>query len=430
MLLFTGDKYKEKDAEMGYRFVRDAVGPYPSLVMGVVEAVSRAYAYVSKTKYTLFLGNYADTTQSQTIWVAEEAPNLDGFIEIELISTFIKSHFADAKVRAFMNVEARRTVVILDPVSSPILLTIMSTLPMLSAWEGPPAVGEDARTLLDGCLRFAQGGNIDTLRLELQEIHKKLGLEKVVRDEFLNKLGKCMADGVKNARMNALADLEREIDTLEANLREYYAQIKEIQYELAGVDAAADAISVKEIAKFLDKNPEISILGDDKAISITSLAPLEFYDEDLVERMIDNESSALYYSMLSDKKDVWKKFLKAVFVDKTYKVMLTSEIKVPFEQTGRVHTEHVFSGEALENPHHERYSCLGANQLEIRKFANNGMYVPMMELCRVATQSINFAELPVVEFFMRKIHATEVPCIVTPDGRRITPKQAVKEIGG
>lgn len=433
MFPFVGD-YTQKDEEVGYAFIDNSSNAYLSVTRELTEAVSRAYAYITKTEYTLVLGfaNFpAYKSFENTVCIIEDDFDGEGFQEIPQVSGFMKSNFPNTKVRVYTNEDSRCTIVSFDadpaPASS-VIPALISTLPMLTAWGDTPSVDAEAMTLLKECLACSKGGSIESLRKILSDIHKRLGLESITRAQFVKDLRKHMAAGVIAAKERALSDLKNEIKDKEAYLRECYGDMMRIQYEIVGCKMSAENISLDDIMDYLDKNPDVNIFGDDKGLTITSVGSLDFYDEDLAERMIRNRDSALYYSMLSGGKDKWSAFFDAVFIEKRYKIMLASEINVPFDNAGRVSITHVYNDEALENPHYERYACLGANQMEIRKLANGGMYVPMMEMCRAATQSINLAESPVVEFFVSRLRTSEKLCVISPDGRRLTPKQAVEEI--
>lgn len=433
MFPFVGD-YTQKDAEFGYAFIDNSANAYLNATRELTEAVSRAYAYITRTKYTFILGFAnlpAYRSYENTVCIIDDDFDGEGFQEITQVSGFMKSNFPNTKVRVYTNEDSRCTIVSFDadpaPVSS-VILALISTLPMLTAWGDTPSVDTEAMTLLKECLACSKGGGTDSLRGILSDIHKKLGLESVTRARFINDLRKHMISGTIAAMERTLSDLKSEIEAKEAYLCGLYGEMTSVQYEIAGCKLSAENISLDDIMDYLDKNPDVNISGDDRGLTITSVGSLDFYDEDLAERMVQNRDSALYHSMMPETKDIWCTFFDAVFVEKRYKIVLASEIYVPFDTTGRVSITHIYNEDALENPHYERYSCLGANQTEIRKLANNGMYVPMMEMCHAATQSINLAESPVVDFFISKLRSTEKPCVISPDGRRLTPVQALKEI--
>lgn len=174
-------------------------------------------------------------------------------------------------------------------------------------------------------------------------------------------------------------------------------------------------------------------------MEFTCMDYITYFDEDMAKQMIDNHRSYIYRPNGRTcnnyiKEDDMKKLMNAIFIDQTLKVKVCAAYR--FELQGNVIGMSGYDygyecHECFPNPHIDRYSCIGNYQRVINQLLQNHDYIGAIEQCIASCKSVNFADSTVMIEFMNRFYGitgdySSIHCIELPDGKTVTPRQAVK----
>lgn len=233
-----------------------------------------------------------------------------------------------------------------------------------------------------------------------------------------------------------------EIQRLDSQIGEYLRFKSDKEIRLLGLEAkiAQGETEDSEIMEyFLCNNKLVLEEVTDTYMVFSCMDYLTYFDEDMAKQMIDNKRSYVYRpngracnNFIQE--DDMKKLMYAIFIDQTLRIKMCCAYK--FELRGRVEglSEHRYGYEFREctpNTHIDRYSCMGNYKMTINRLLTNHDYIGAIEQCIASCKSLNFADSTVMEEFMRRLYGisnyeVNIRCIELPDGKVVTPKEAVE----
>lgn len=233
-----------------------------------------------------------------------------------------------------------------------------------------------------------------------------------------------------------------EIQRLDSQIGECLRYKSDKEIRLLGLEAkiAQGETGDSEIMEyFLCNNKLVLEEVTDTYMVFSCMDYLTYFDEDMAKQMIDNKRSYVYRpngracnNFIQE--DDMKKLMYAIFIDQTLRIKMCCAYK--FELRGRVEglSEHRYGYEFREctpNTHIDRYSCMGNYKMTINRLLTNHDYIGAIEQCIASCKSLNFADSTVMEEFMRRLYGisnyeVNIRCIELPDGKVVTPKEAVE----
>lgn len=165
---------------------------------------------------------------------------------------------------------------------------------------------------------------------------------------------------------------------------------------------------------------------------------MSYFDEDAAQSYIDSDSGYFYDYCSGDEGDIskegMKKLLNAIFIDQTLKIRFCAAYSFDLNGSVRAEGHHQFSDEFNgyePNPHIQEYSCMGGYIVPINKALQNRDYITALEQCIASAKSLNLHDSSVMDRFVEQLtenHGREYKAIELPDGRVVSPAEAIKWI--
>lgn len=242
-----------------------------------------------------------------------------------------------------------------------------------------------------------------------------------------------------------LERIERDLRNLRAQMETYYKARRESELRILGLTEKIESASEEsELMDYFIRNKNIEFDSmDDSSLTFLAHTYIEFFDEDIAERVIGNKSSYIYrpaHALRSNHPidpDDMAMLIHAVFIDRSIRMKVCAAYTL-YYSTGRVDgiRRHEYGRTCKEhtpNPHIDQYGCIGSYETHINECLQNRDYIGAIEQCVASCRSLNFSDSTVMEEFMRRLYGTSrysesvnVRCIELPDGTVVTPREAVE----
>lgn len=232
------------------------------------------------------------------------------------------------------------------------------------------------------------------------------------------------------------------IDRLNNEIGDYLRAKNDYEIRLLGLETKiANGSDESEIMDYFLCNDKLileSVTNDSMVFVVKTY--LEYFDEDLAERVIRNESSYVYRpngrgcNNIIPAEDM-RMLMTAIFLDQKLRIRFCAAYR--FNMNGNVSamSNHRFGTECRDctpNTHIDRFSCLGNYQRSINELLKRHDYIGAIEQCSASCKSLNFNDSPVMQEFMRRMYgisndrnSVNIRCIELPDGTVVTPVDAI-----
>lgn len=333
-----------------------------------------------------------------------------------------------------------------------VLHALVSCLPRLYPWlfEDKPVTDEEEELLLsllsDNHDDFIEKANILSAKLNLSNWWTRLLLAGNLnyRNETALQTTAVTIDNYKDAVSNC-----RQL------LRQHYASLNaaQLRYETLkqGSGRSIDDPTVIELADYIETNKAVRLTNaglNNRALTFAITTPLSNFDPDALEACIDNDSSFVYETIdfaeadMSEEEAV--RLLRAIMDDEV-QVMMSGEFRIGPECEWRyIHDSILTDPDTMYNPHLEHYTCFGGYEEDLDDACFGGDIVRFLSTCVASMGSLNTAEAPTMEHFIRDLftipndpdddseYGERIPNIRAiirfPDGQKCTPVEAVRRL--
>lgn len=234
------------------------------------------------------------------------------------------------------------------------------------------------------------------------------------------------------------------INSLDREIGEYLRYKADKEIRLLGLEAKIAQGETKDseiMEYFLCNNRLVLEEVTDTYMVFSCMDYLTYFDEDMAKQMIDNKRSYVYRPNGRAcnnfiKEDDMKKLMYAIFIDQILRVKVCCAYQFELRGTVEGLSHHRYGYEFREctpNTHIDKYSCMGNYKRTINQLLQKHDYIGAIEQCIASCKSLNFADSTVMEEFMRRLYGisndeVNIRCIELPDGKVVTPKEAVEWI--
>ena len=248
---------------------------------------------------------------------------------------------------------------------------------------------------------------VDEDKTKLCEIINKIKTSPRITEIKIEKL-KNLLNSRKNSKIN---ELEYDISDLRSNIQNFRTSIanciesiedKSLQLEALKLTSESDIEEIKYIQKYLDKSPYIeSYTLNDRSITLDYHAPLIYYDDYILDKIINNyDENGIYHRILN------------IFKNKKYELYTKCRIKfdiINFSVTQRNRDN--FQPSDIEHPHIQRYNCFGNHTDALYEAALNSDYIGGLEQLTQAVLNLNFSDSVVLrELLLDLSHKMSSSC--------------------
>lgn len=244
-----------------------------------------------------------------------------------------------------------------------------------------------------------------------------------------------------------IANIKRQIETYIRQVNDLNTAIGNIlqskaeeEVRLFGYQTKIDNNEDSEIMEYFLSNKNLVLKEvTDNYITFGVKTYVEYFDEDMVETVINNKQSYVYRpngkgcnNIIPE--DDMENLMRAIFIDRVLKLRFCAMYK--FRLNGIVEAPSHYSYgyefiDCMPNTHTDKYSCLGNYSRVINECLLKNNYIGALEQCVASCSSLNFGDNTVMEEFMRRIYGISEydinnRCIELPNGNVVKPKEAIE----
>ena len=353
----------------------------------------------------------------------------EGFVELENIYSFFQRAF---KARCFVNPEHRTVLILVSQMDFRKLHLLQCAIPAILQWYFPKESKLDEAEMnlmksLQGSDRQAYLDCLDVLAARWD--FRTEGIRQMLGD-FESRYERSRLESVENEIANA----DSEVDRLSRSIGELLQRRRSYLIELAGLKQAIEEKSGdSEIMEYFLVNRFLhlqSVRGDYMTFVVD--AYLEYFDQELANRVIDNNRSVAWLYSDGYDRDALKALLKEIFVSDHPRLKIRTCAAYGFQLDGRVEgqTDYDLSefSKSIPNMHIQRHACLGDYRQAFADLMRRRDYITVIEQCVASCKSLNFGDGIVMdEFFecLLKGRRGNNRCIELPDGSVVNAKEAI-----
>lgn len=239
---------------------------------------------------------------------------------------------------------------------------------------------------------------------------------------------------------STLNDIIRNLENLDRRYADYLRQKTDTEATLLGMELKIkNAGEESEIMDYFLANRHLVLKNvDGTYMDFVVRAPLDYFDEDMARRYLNNRGS--YFYGYTSRGSVFTEenvemLMREIFVSQRLKVQFCSAYR--FNLNGGVESIPNYANYGAEcreytpNPHIDRYNCMGNYMRIINERLKERDYIGALEQCIASCKSLNIGDSPVMHEFVSRFcersgGGKNMRCVVMPDGSVLTPKEAIE----
>lgn len=302
---------------------------------------------------------------------------------------------------------------------------ILASLPQLFPWYAD-AIDEQLKDAILDYFVTGKNEKINTYIDNIPEVkHVADSLYEDGLKEMLKGIGTALTKGL-------LDDLIYRWKNTTKNLQETWARIASLTDEAERYRCEIEALEnssgknnqdAEIVEFFLDHKKNITIEYVDKSSILYDVsAPIRYYDEDMLQRIIDNPTS--WFNSNSVTPEPVREFVKRIFIDNEAELVTTGVFSIKDLKTVTPNS-HCCPITQFPHPHIDHYGCVGGNAQYFRQFAESGEWQLAVEQSIGCISNVNFGDSVVMKEFMRDIYdiytnRRDIKCVLLKDGTLTT----------
>lgn len=360
----------------------------------------------------------------------------EGWHRLEKVTAFFRKVF---NVLCFINPGIRGVVIFVDAMDVRRLHLLQQGILAFLPWYFDPKAGvSELEMELINSLREKTSEKYEACLNKIAESYdfESARIRKMLKG-FESRYERNNVDRMRES----IANIMRNLEGLDRQYAEYLKQKRDNEATLMGLEMKlAQAGDDSEIMDYFLSHKMLKLENvSGTRMDFIVKTTMDFFDEDLARRTINNANSRLY-------KDYGERITGGQITQEEMKLLMT---EIFLNQTMRIHTCAAYSlriegnvstlggydygpecRECLPNPHIDRYNCLGSYKTIINNRLKENDYIGAIEQCISSAKSLNFADGAVMGEFVSKIYAlygnsADTRFIEAPDGKMLTVKEAV-----
>lgn len=358
-----------------------------------------------------------------------------GFHRLEKVTEFFQKTFS---VMCFINPEKKQVVIFTDDMNTRKMHYLQCAIFAFMPWYFNPEDGVTADEMaLIQSLRENKSDNYNACLAKLaQQYDFRSAYIRNNLAGFETRFEQLEADKVKNRISEALAkfnDLNSRIANVLNEKRDYEIKLLGLEAKIANSEGEDS-----EIMEYFLCNNKLSLIEcNTNTLMFAVKDYVSYFDDEMAQQIIDNEHSYIYrpngrecnnYIAHED----MKKLMSAIFIDQTLKLKFCAAYSFKLGVDVAALYEHSFGddfSDCMPNTHIDKYKCLGNYKKVINERIRDHDYIGAIEQCIASCKSLNFGDSTVMKTFIERMYGlnnyTHNRCIELPDGRVVTPADAV-----
>ena len=363
--------------------------------------------------------------------VSAEYPD---WIEVPRVEAFFKKVL---DITCFVNVEQHSTALVVKNLDRRKMHYIQCGIPVFFPW-----FFTDTAKVTETDLEIVKSLQMKSEKRYLEilsEIAKKYDFAKT-------KIRKLLSGFEVKFEQEKLQELKyrseeamNEIRRLQERLNECYSSRTQYEDTILGIETKinnAEEGGESEVMQYFLSNRALHLERvDGSCVYFSVNTYFEYYDEDMVEKMVSNKRSYIYRYVDSSEMDDIEKLVRSIFIDEELRIKTCAAYSVTSGGGVSPLTDFDFSkeiyGDCIPNTHINRYGCLGNHVKIINELLTKYDYVGAIDQCISSAKSLNFADTTVGQEFFRTLFgygdsSINTKCIELPDGSVVGYKDAIK----
>lgn len=359
------------------------------------------------------------------------AAKYEDYEELEMVEGYFQNSFP---MLCFVNRELRSTMLVLLRLNTRKLHLLQVALLAMMPWYYDPSDKTSATPEEIELLRsLNRSDGMGVYLGSLNKFIKKYGL----REARIRRLMDGFETRVDRQRMERvraeMEDQTNEINSYNEAIIRCIRRKNESQITLMGLlEKIAEAETHdSELMGYLIRNARISVDSTDgPRLTVIAKDYFEYYDEDMVERCLNNVYSDVYYRAPSPAAaNDMVRLLRAVFIDKKAKIRTsaayTLELGGGVSGQGRF-DDGVMYDDSIPNPHIYYYECLGDYSRTLNQMMFENDYIGAVDQCLASVRSLNWGDSAVMNRFFADMYEDSFRCVELPDGKVVFPTEAIE----
>ena len=388
--------------------------------------------------------NVTDGGESNRAWMDaienKFETNYPGWHRVEKVTTFYRNVF---HALCYINPDLKSTMLLVDlstnttPMDIRRMHYLQCGIFAFLPWYFDPSQGvtEDEKELVNSlrekseekylaCLaKMASAYDFQTARIKkmlagFETSYERRQVERIKQD-------------INNV-LRYLRDLDEQYATSLRNKRDYENTLLGLETKIAQGGGESEIMDY-----FLTNKCLYLVNVDDTKLEFVVKSTLDFFDEDMAERSLNNEHSYFYKYARRDgllTRENLKMLLAEIFLNQRLKIQFCAAYRLQLEGTGLPIKHFSYNAGCMEytpNPHIDQYGCLGDYSRYINSRLQDHDYIGAIEQCIASCKSLNFGDGTVMDCFMARFTGyrdddVNLKCIVLPDKSVVTPEDAIK----
>lgn len=349
-------------------------------------------------------------------WTSDYSTNPGIAQQIARESVYSTAIFANKK---------EKNVIITVPILSELTtaISITSLIFVIAPWLVPAPKTEEEKNFF----RAVKDGDFATIDRLCNAICEEKGIRKFIAFQKLQTIEKDWIDG-------SIGSVKAQMNQQQIQIDVHYQQMSDMRKTLSILNENRIALELMKreqqngvLAKEITNRKEIRVDEFTQGtLFLTVITPLEFWDKDEMQRIIDNRNSQFYsFSKLS------QKVLKGLFVDEKGKLMTATSVQI--SNLGHLDkTSNIYGGYKYEipQPHIMEYNCWGGFTQHRDAALQRQDLVEALDILIAANKTLTVSDSFVFGRLGLDIMGKfgNIPCIVLPDTEIVTPIQFAEMI--
>ena len=241
-------------------------------------------------------------------------------------------------------------------------------------------------------------------------------------------------------RMRA-GELRNEIKGYESDYEHYLSMMRDIankiqdrNYTLAGLEIAMrNHNGDSELMEYFMCNKNLTIIRvDGTTIQFVAHGYADIYDVDAFEQYVSNHNGYMYNDISYEIDETQMEMLyRAIFSDCTYMLRICAAYSADMKNGLhglRQYSLPTESSTYFPNPHIQLHGCIGSYAGYFQEYMRKRDYVGAIDQAVVSARNLNFYDATVIGIFAGNFSRTNRKCVEAPDGRLLTPLEAITEL--
>lgn len=405
--------------------------------MDIARALSR-WANLDKGEFRIhdIRGGENEVCQQFSILRGKFTTCKSEFTRVEKVSLFYRKSFA---VECFINQRDYTVMLFVENLTAKRLHYLQCGIFAMMPWYFDPTEGvtKSEMALIEALKDGDAAAYINILKeiaddFNFREAYIKSSLSEIEKRSWSQRLERVQ---------HKIQQVERDISGHNDVIRNLLTNRNELLIDQIGIKTKLKEENAEsELIDYFLCNKKIelaAVTGDNITFVVKDY--VSYFDEDMVESVLDNEYSYVYdpdcdsdVSEIAVPEDM-KKLMTAIFIDQSLRIKFCAAYTITLGEGVRALRDFDYGiayNDCMPNPHTDRYECLGTYLGEINSCLTRNDTIGAIEQCVASCKSLNFGDSTVMEVFMSRLYNPDDEydhdkCIELPDGRTVNIVQAI-----